>query len=179
MGFRSCIWGCIPMYSDTITLFCRREDKQKNVTWYPYTLHGVHLNMDTAAIVAKYGAESQDSVALNIRYTAVKNAVVGQSIVGATTAGTAEAKAKLVCGKQWLPPKEWQRQTDEDTITFTSGQKFDFFCVGTWGGESPIDDSAYGVDGFYDWMNAKNDYVYAITSVAMYTVIPHFEIMAK
>lgn len=160
MESRSCIWGCIPMYNDTITLFCRREDKQKNVTWYPYTLQGVHLNMDTAAIVAKYGAESQDSVALNIRYTT-------------------DGEKKLVCGKQWLPPKEWQRQTDEDTITFTSGQKFDFFCVGTWSGESPIDDSAYGVDGFYDHMNAKNDYVYAITSVAMYTVIPHFEIMAK
>lgn len=148
------------MYSDTITLFCRREDKQKNVTWYPHVLRGVHLNMDTAAIVAKYGAESQDSVALNIRYTT-------------------DGEKKLVCGKQWLPPKEWQKQTDEDTLTFTSGQKFDFFCVGTWGGGSPIDDSTYGIDGFYDYMNAKSDYVYAITSVAMYTVIPHFEIMAK
>lgn len=148
------------MYNDTITLFCRRVDKQKDVTWYPHILHGVNLNMDAAAIAAKYGAESQDSVALNIRYTA-------------------DGDKKLVCGKQWLPPKEWQQQTGDDTLTFASGQAFDFFYIGAWGDETPIDDTAYGIDGFYDYMNSKYDYVYAITSVAMYTVIHHFEIMAK
>ena len=150
------------MYNDTITLFCRHEDKKKNVMWYPYVLRGVNLNMDAAAIVEKYGAESQDSVALNIRYTVEKG-------------------LKMVGGKQWLPPKEWHRQTDSlsDTLTFTSGQEFDFLYAGEWGNESPVSDSDYGIDGFYDYMNAKYDYVYAITSVAQYSVIPHFEIMAK
>ena len=120
------------MYTDTITLFCRHEDKKKDVTWYPHVLHGVNLNMDAAAIVAKYGAESQDSVALNIRYTS------------------------------------------ENSL-----KEFDFFYAGEWPDESPVSDSEYGIDGFYDYMNAKCDYVYAITSVAQYSVIPHFEIMAK
>lgn len=150
------------MYNDTITLFCRHENKQKDVTWYPYVLHGVNLNMDAAAIVAKYGAESQDSVALNIRYTVEKG-------------------LKMIDGKQWLPPKEWHRQTENlsEALTFTSGQEFDFFYAGEWGAESPVNDSEYGIDGFYDYMNAKYDYVYAITSVDQYSVIPHFEIMAK
>lgn len=150
------------MYTDKITLFCRHEDKKKDVMWYPYVLHGVNLNMDAAAIVAKYGAESQDSVALNIRYTA-------------------ENGMKMIGGKQWMPPKEWHRQTENlaETLTFTSGQEFDFFYAGEWPDESPVSDSEYGIDGFYDYMNAKYDYVYAITSVAQYSVIPHFEIMAK
>lgn len=150
------------MYNDTITLFCRYEGKKKDVTWYPHVLHGVNLNMDAAAIVTKYGAESQDSVALNIRYTVEKG-------------------LKMVGGKQWLPPKEWRRQNDRmsETLTFTSGQEFDFFYAGEWGNESPVSDSDYGIDGFFDYMNAKYDYVYAITSVAQYSVIPHFEIMAK
>ena len=150
------------MYTDIITLFCRHEDKKKNVTWYPYVLHEVNLNMDAAAIVAKYGAESQDSVALNIRYTK-KNGL------------------KMIGGKQWLPPKEWHRQTENlvETLTFTSGQEFDFFYAGEWPDESPVADSEDGIAGFYDYRHAKYDYVYAITSVAQYSVIPHFEILAK
>lgn len=148
------------MYGDTITLFCRKMDKQKDITWYPYILHGVNLNIDAAAIAAKYGAESQDSVALNIRCINQN----GEIMIG---------------DKQWLPPKEWQKAEPTNALTFTSGQEFDFFYAGEWTDEMPVDDAAFGIDGFYDYMNAKYDYVYAITSVAYYSVIPHFEIMAK
>lgn len=148
------------MYGDTITLFCRKMDKLKDITWYPYILRDVNLNIDAAAIAAKYGAESQDSVALNVRCIN-KN---GEIMIG---------------DKQWLPPKEWQKAEPVNALTFTSGQEFDFFYAGEWPDETPVNDAAFEIDGFYDYMNAKYDYVYAITAVAHYSIIPHFEIMAK
>ena len=46
--------------------------------------------------------------------------------------------------------------------------------------ESCIDlsDNDY-VEGFYDYMNSTFDGVYAITSVAKFDLIPHFEITGK
>lgn len=149
------------MYKDTITLFCNYKDQQKNVTWYPTVLRNVNLNMDKAAIVAKYGAESQDNAVLNVQYQVTD----GNIMVG---------------DKTWLPPKEWDRQTNDlltTSLTFTDGQEFDFFYVGEWPDENPIRDEDYGIDGFYNYMNRYYDYVFAITSVAQYSVISHFEIM--
>ncbi len=151
------------MYNDTITLFNAYKNESKAVHWYPTVLTGVNLNMDKAAIIAKYGAESQDKAILNVRYQ------------------IADAD-KMVGGKKWFPPKEWRRQSSEmlaDSITFADGQNFDFFYVGDWGSEEPIADDAYGVDGFYNYMNKQYDYVFAITSESHYSVIPHFEIMGK
>jgi hypothetical protein len=63
------------------------------------------------------------------------------------------------------------------SLTFSDGQEFDFFIAGEWGDGSPISDDAYGIDGFYNYMNRTFDNVFAITSVGgPYTVIPHFEI---
>lgn len=149
------------MYNDTITLFCRREDKRKSITWYPHILSGINLNIDAAAIAAKYGAESQDNVALNIRYTPSPD-------------------GKFIGKCRWLPPKEWRRLTDvSGTLTFSGGNDFDFFMAGEWIDEQPVYDAEFGMDGFYDYMNATYDYVYAVTSVAEYSIIPHFEILAK
>lgn len=149
------------MYRDTVTLFCQYKDQQKNITWYPSVLHNVNLNIDKAAIIAKYGAESKDNAVLNVRYK--KN---GTDI--------------YVGNKIWLPPKEWDSQTNDllpSSLTFTSGQEFDFFYAGEWKDEEPVNDADYGIDGFYNYMNRHYDYVFAVTSVAEYSVIPHFEIM--
>ena len=149
------------MYNDTVTLFCQYKDQRKNITWYPSVLHNVNLNMDKAAIIAKYGAESQDNAVLNVRYHIDDDKI-------------------MVGDKIWLPPKEWDRQTNDllsSSLTFTDGQEFDFFYVGEWRDENPIGDEDYGIDGFYNYMNRYYDYVFAITSVAQYSVIPHFEIM--
>lgn len=150
------------MYNDIITLFCQYKDQRKNITWYPTVLRNVNLNKDKAAIIAQYGAESQDSAALNVRYHI--------------------ADGKIMVGdKIWLPPKEWDRQTNDllsFSLTFTDGQEFDFFYEGEWPDENPIGDADYGIDGFYNYMNRYYDYVFAITSVGgPYSVIPHFEIM--
>ena len=150
------------MFTDTITVFNYYKDSLKNVTWYPTVIHGVNLLIDKAAIVAKYGAESKDNALLNIHYQTVDGQI-------------------MVDGKPYLPPKEWERQTNYmlvDSVTFTSGTYFDFFMLGEYPTTTPIADDDY-IDGFYNHVNDEYDYVFAITSVAKYTAIPHFEIMGK
>ena len=150
------------MYKDTITLFNRKEGDEGD-TWYPTVLHNVHLNMDRAAILAKYGAESADSAVLHIRYTQ-------------------DGENKIVGEKPWQPPKVWESLLEPaKSLTFTTGTRFDFFWLGDWGNEDPVYDADYLADtDFYTYMNRTHDYVFAISSVGgPYSVIPHFEIMGK
>lgn len=155
------------MYSDTITLFNRYESRAGD-TWYATVLHNVHLNIDKAAILAKYGAESSDAAMLNVKYDLVNGKI-------------------MIQGKTWLPPKEWDKQLNDDyshTITFTDGSMFDFFMVGEWADmpdDGVIMDEDYDASGgFYNYMNDKYDYVFAISKVGgPYTVIPHFEITGR
>ena len=150
------------MYTDTITLFNRVEGKTGD-TWYPSVLRNVHLSVDRAAIMSKYGAASSDSAVLHVRYTQ-------------------DGENKKVGEKLCLPPKEWKLQEDHTkALTFSTGDQFDFFWLGDWGNETPIHDSDYGADlDFYTYMNRKYDNVFAISSVGgPYSVIPHFEIMGK
>lgn len=151
------------MYTDVITLFNRKPgDRGQGDTWYPTVIKGVNLNIDRAAILAKYGAENQDNAVLHIRFKKKDGEIV------------------IVCDseteKQWMPPKKWDGT--EDSITFTSGNNFDFFWSGEWRG-GIVTDSQYLDEGFYGYMNRTEDYVFAVTAVALYSVIPHFEIMGK
>lgn len=153
--------GVSILYADTITLFNRYQSKLGD-TWYPTVLRNVDLNIDKAAIAAKYGENSADTATLHVKYQR-------------------QGAGILVGGKPYLPPKEWDRQINDllpATVTFSDGADFDFFCLGDWGSVEPIADNDY-LDGFYDHMNKNYDYVFAISSVAMYSVIPHFEIMGK
>ena len=143
-------------------MFNRKEGNEGD-TWYPTVLHNVHLNMDRAAILAKYGAESADNAVLHIRYKQ-------------------DGENKIVGEKPWLPPKAWDQLLEpEKTLTFTTGNRFDFFWFGEWEGTDPVFDSDYFSDtDFYTYMNRTHDYVFAISSVGgPYSVIPHFEIMGK
>lgn len=175
------------MFTDTITVFNYYKDSLKNVTWYPTVIHGVNLLIDKAAIVAKYGAESKDNALLNIHYKHVKteNPKEGEELFHAFV----KCK-KIVDGesvffeKEWFPPKEWERQTNDklaDSITFASGTDFDFFMVGEYPTQEPIhdEDKIYGNNGFFEYIKKEYDFVFAITSVGMYSVIPHFEITGK
>ena len=141
------------MYHDTITLFNRKKNSDSDV-WYPTIIENVNLNIDKAAILAKYGAESQDKVMLSIRYK-----TDGQDVI--------------IAGKPWMPPKMWDGT--EDSVTFNPDG--DFFWKGEWTGGIVADDGY--TDGFYSYMNNTHDYVFAISSVAQYSIIPHFEIMGK
>lgn len=146
------------MYADVITLFNRKSgERGQGDTWFPTVIRNVNLNIDRAAILAKYGAQAQDNAVLHIRYKKPSDKI-------------------LIAGKPWMPPKAWDQT--EKTITFSSGNDFDFFWKGEWTGRV-VNDSDYENEGFYNYMNRTHDYVFAITSVAMYSVIPHFEIMGK
>ena len=152
------------MYGDTVTLFNRYHSRVDGGTWYPTILRGVDLNIDKAAILAKYGAESNDTAKLHVKYRQ-------------------EPSGIYVADKPYLPPKEWDAQTNDRlalSLTFTGGDDFDFFYIGEWDG-GIVSDNDYPSydDGFYGYMNDKHDFVFAITSVACYSVIPHFEIMAR
>lgn len=170
------------MYNDTVTLFCRYESRLGDA-WYPTVLRNVHINMDKSAIMAKYGAESRDSAILNVRYTPITaSAIAGLAVAGISISGNSSRKtAKIMIDvKEYFPPKQWDRQTNDQlpsSLTFTDGDKFDFFWVGEWPDDAPISDDNY-TDGFYNYMNRLYDHVFAITSVGgPYGVIPHFEIM--
>lgn len=147
------------MYSDIITLFNFYESDLGNM-WFPHILVNVNLIADKASIVAKYGAESTDNASLHIKY---EN----------------EGDKTLIQGIEYLPPKEWRKQPNDELseyITFDS--KHDFIILGKYENDQPILDDDYE-SGFYDYMSDREDYCYAITSVGKYKVIPHFEIMCK
>ena len=148
------------MYSDTVTIFNRYESRLGDM-WYPTVLRGVNFMSDRSAIVQKYGEQSKDNAVVNVRYDNVNGKV-------------------FVAGKEYFQPKEWDRQTNDmltKTITFTPGEKFDFFYLGEYS-EEPISDDDY-TEGFYDYMSSTFDGVFAITSVAKLDLIPHFEITGK
>lgn len=149
------------MHNDTITLFNRYQTRDGD-TWYATVVHGANVNIDRASIMAKYGTDSRDSVVLNIPYKL-------------------DGDNKTVAGKQWKPPKAWAADENrENYLTFNDGNTFDFFMIGQWDGETVISDDDYVADNsFYQYMNRTHDFVFAISAVGIYTVIPHFEILGK
>ncbi len=151
------------MYDKTVTVFNKYTDQNDNIYWYPHVLSGVDLIIDKAANVAKTGLDSADTANLHVKY----HILHGEKMVG---------------DKPYIPPKEWEKQLNDDlseSITFASG---DFFMQGEYA-ETPILDSDYSDrvnSGFYNYMNKRHDYVFLITTVGgPYTVIPHFEIGGK
>lgn len=149
------------MYNDTVTVFNRYVDSLKNTIWYPHVISGVNLIIDKAAIVSKYGAESNDNAILNVKYHFADGGIV-------------------VGNKPYLSPKEWENQTNDklsESITFSNeSTQFDFFMLGDYGSEEAIYDEK---ESFFSDMQKKYDYVFAITSVAKLKAIPHFEIVGK
>ena len=148
------------MYNKTVTVFNKYADQTGEIYWYPHVLSGVDLIIDKAANVAKTGLDSADTANLHIKYYSGDNAV-------------------MIGDLPWLPPREWEKQPNDEllkSITFDSG---DFFMEGEYPTEL-IKDSDYADrvnGGFYDYMNKRYDYVFLITNVGgPYTLIPHFEI---
>lgn len=151
------------LYKQTITLFNRlREEDSDEIVWYPKVLNGVHLVVDKSSAWGMQGGREVDNIRLHVRYQ-----ISGENI--------------MVSGYPWHEPKAWRRLKQPDgTITFGFGDDdFDFFIEGVFHEfASPISDDEYK-KGFYNYMNANYDNVFAITSVSKYNLIPHFEIMAR
>lgn len=147
------------MYSDNITIFNRKSGgRGQPDTWYPTVIEGVNLNVDRAAIISKYGTESQDSVYMGIHY---------EKDGGTIT----------IAGKTLEEPKSWGGTTE----TIKLDPDGDFFWKGKWDGGIVQDDetefSPYG--GFYGFMNATRDNVFAITKTATHSIIKVVEVWGK
>lgn len=148
------------MYSDTVTIFNRKTAADGSVRWHPTVLEGVDLNTDRAAIAARYGYESRDKAALHVPW------VRG-------------GDGPMVGGKRWLPPEDWRRQEDPaGAVTFAAGEAFDFFMEGAWDQAGPVRDADFR-GGLYASLLRERDGVFAVTSAAMFSVIPHFEITGR
>ena len=148
------------MYNKVVTIFNKYTDQTGEIYWYPHVLSGVDLIIDKAANVAKTGLDSADAANLHVKYHIVDD-------------------TKMVGDLPWLPPREWEKQPNDElpkSITFDSG---DFFMEGEYA-TGLIKDSDYADrvnGGFYDYMNKRYDYVFLITNVGgPYTLISHFEI---
>lgn len=148
------------MYKKTVTLFNRYVDSMGNTMWFPHVLKNVNLNTDKAVINSRYGSESKDNAVLNVKYHQV---------------GT----KKMIGAKPYFMPKEWERQVNDELpncITFKSGNDFDFFMLGNYGSTEPIEDTK---GTFFRELENEYDYVFAITSVAEFGLMEHFEITGK
>ena len=142
------------MFDSAVTVFNRKRTDEGDI-WYPTVLEGVSLITDRAAIMARYGVQTDDKALLHV-----------------------PCEGQNVGGKQYMPPKAWQALEDpESAVTFAAGEKFDFFIEGEWEA-GPVEDTAYA-NGFYDWINRERDGVYAVSSAARYGLIPHFEITGR
>ena len=144
------------MRRKTITLFNRHGDK-----WYPTVFENVYLNTDRAKVIAMYGENSSDRAVLHIWFRH-------------------SGSEAIASGKMYLFPIQYRETTEpENYFTFAAGEKFDFFMEGVWTGAGEINDSSYGINGFYDYMNRRSDVVYAITSATRYDMLAHFEVTGK
>ena len=141
------------MYRDTITLF-----NYYNGFWSATVLHNVDLNTDRAAILARLGVNSGDRANLHVAYRLSGDGTIK---VGDYT---------------YVNPENYTAETG--TITFAEGLEFSFFSSFAWDGETVISDNDYEA-GFYNYLNSTRGDVFAVSSVAMYSVIPHFEVMGK
>lgn len=148
------------MYKDTVTLFNRYVDSMGNTMWFPHVLSNVNLNSDKSVINSKYGEQSKDNAVLNVKYHIAEN-------------------KKMIGEKPYFLPKEWEKQVNDElpkSITFKGGNDFDFFMLGNYGSAEPIEDKK---GTFFREIQQEYDYVFAVTSVAEYSVMKHFEITGK
>lgn len=148
------------MYRDTVTLFNRKRlAGVGRVMWYPTVLRDVDLNADRATVVARYGEQSADRAILHIKYTWSDGPTVG--------------------GKDFLTPHDWQAEPNPaEVITFQPGANGDIFIAGAWPDSAPVADDDY-TDGFLQHLLDTRDGVWTVSSVSMYSLIPHFEVVGK
>lgn len=143
------------MYNDTVTVFNLHKD-----TWLPRIIHNVDVGVTSStSLTPLNGLTKADSSIILIRSN--------------------DSKCIDVNGRQLLyvaPKKFAVLENVENVISFQT--KTDFVLLGEYESTKPIVDDDFE-SGFYDMINSERDGVYQISSVAYYSLIPHFEIEAK
>ena len=136
------------------------DKRAYNTYWIPILLRNVHLIVDRSIIVSTYGEQAADNAKLHVRYFP-------------------SGEDAVIEGRRYYKPKEYARLAlGDDAITFRFGDNFDFFIEGDFTSFGMVDDEEYR-SGFYNYMNKMYDNVFAITNVAKFNLIPHFEIVAR
>ena len=182
------------MYRDTITLF-----NFYNGIWRATVLNNVDLNADRAAIIARYGTESSDRAKLHVSFqpTADGTIKIGSNKYVKPEDYTGEAGTITFASGNlfsFFSSFNWDGNVgnieegvyDFGTIDpWNTGRSLRGGTFNPWneggmydGNHILIDDSIYD-EGFYNYMNARYGDIYAVSNVAIYSVIPHFEVMAK
>ncbi len=147
------------VYEDVITVFDRWE-RDGRLLWYPTVIEGVHMDAAAAVGAAKYGQKLDGRASVLIPYFRVEGAVT-------------------LAGKLYVPPKLWQRVEEPELyVTFTGGERFDFFIAGPWEQPGPVEDEAWP-GGFYGHMARERDGVFAVAEVYRYNALPHFEVVGR
>lgn len=148
-----------PHYTDTVTIFnCKEISRTEGNAYYPTVIKGCKVSLDRAAILAKYGPQSDDKVTVHIAYDKKDGDV-------------------YIAGKRYVLPKEYPDVLNpEENITFATTD--DFIFVGEWTGGIGYD-SDYSMSGFYGFMNNKYDHVFIISTVSKFNMIRHFELMGS
>ena len=146
------------MFEKTVTIFNRYVGEDGSITWYPHVIHNCQLIADKAANVEKSGISDADAARLIIEATETDEGFFFE-------------------GVQYLKPKAW-KASEKPSEALTFQEQADFFMEGEYSTE-PVNDGDYmtiGQEGFYNYMNETHDDVFLISTVAMYSLIPHVEI---
>ena len=141
------------MYRDTITAFNYHAATGR---WYPSIISGADLLTTKVNSATTAGDSNADTVDIIIHCTADKRIP--------TSAGM----------KSYMGPKEYAScDTPAQHITFAP--ECDFIFAGAWSDTEPLTDDDYD-EGLYHALNAEHDGIYLISSVGLYSLLPHFEI---
>ena len=171
------------MYRNTITLFNYHAETD---SWYTTVFIGADLIENAGTNATRQGQTNSDAVDLIIHVRRNKTAdtiiykpekiadAEGNIIVSSEDSFTVYSDPALHLDKQYVGPKAYAAiENPRNYFTFTP--ESDFFIVGNYYSKESVSDAGFE-DGLYSAMNAAHDGVYMVSSVAFYSLLPHFEI---
>ena len=171
------------MYRKTITLFNYHAETD---SWYTTVFIGADLIENAGTNATRQGQTNSDTVDLLIHVRRDKKAdtviykpkriadAEGNIIMSGEESITKYSDPNFHLDKQYVGPKAYAAiKKPRNYFTFTP--ESDFFIVGNYYSQEPVADAEFE-DGLYSAMNAAHDGVYMVSSVAFYSLIPHFEI---
>ena len=144
------------MFGRTVTIFSKHHD-----TWYPRVFNDTQVSQDRGYIKRTYGETANETVSVHVKR---KN-------------GKAEGLYDV------YEPKAWSElQSVDGAICFNT---VDTGCLLWLGDYSTIDEDLEPIadasvpKGFYSYFRGEHDNVYALTQVATFVEIPHWEIAGR
>lgn len=171
------------MYRNTITLFNYHAETD---SWYTTVFIGADLIENAGTNATRQGQTNSDAVDLIIHVRRDKKAdtviykpkriadAEGNIIVSGEDSFIVYGDPDLHLDKQYVGPKAYAAiENPRNYFTFTP--ESDFFIVGNYYSQEPVADAEFE-DGLYSAMNAAHDGVYMVSSMAFYSLLPHFEI---